>query len=238
MTKITTLVFDMYETLAHNSPELWIETFGRICRSQGLNIAPQDLYREWKALEMVFRSERLNLEVPESSPPFKSYETAWRECFAETFSNLGITGDAVAASKEAIRDMGRREPYHDALEALPALQGRWKTGLLSNADDGYLLPLLDRVGWEFHAVLSSEMAGAYKPLPAPFHQILSKLKVRPEEALYVGDALYDDVVGAKGVGMRVAWVNRYGAVRDARFPVPDYELRSLTELPEIMGAMY
>ena len=40
--------------------------------------------------------------------------------------------------------------------------------MLSNADDDYLFPLIESVGWEFQAVLSSEMARAYKPLPSPF----------------------------------------------------------------------
>ena len=133
--------------------------------------------------------------------------------------------------------MGLREPYQDALEALPVIQTRWRTGVLSNADDGYLFPLLSRIGWKFEAVLSSEEARAYKPLPSPFRQIMSKLGVGPEESIYVGDTLYDDILGAKGVGMRVAWVNRHGASPDSQFPKPDYEVQSLKELPDILQAL-
>ena len=118
MTKITTVIFDVYETLAHNDVGEWIDTFGRISRVQDLGMDPEHLYQELKALEMVFRKERLNLEEPEKSPPFKSYEEAWRDCFDQVFSRLGLAGDAVAAAKEAVRDMGMREPYQDAVEAL------------------------------------------------------------------------------------------------------------------------
>jgi 2-haloalkanoic acid dehalogenase type II len=230
---ITTIIFDVYETLAHNNPGLWIETFRRICRAQGLEIDHQVLYREWKALEIGFRQERQNLEEPEKSPPFKSYQEAWRDCFSRAFSRLSLEGDAAAAAKDAIRDMGEREPYQDALEALPAIQSRWRTGVLSNADDDYLFPTLARAGWKFEAVLSSEEARAYKPLPSPFRQIMDRLGVGPEEAMYVGDTQYDDVLGAGGVGMRTAWVNRHGASLDPRLPDPDYEIRSLVELTEI-----
>ena len=237
MSKITTVIFDIYETLALNNTELWIDTFQRICHLQGLEIDPQLLYLEWKVLEMVFRKERLNLEEPEKSPPFKSYEEAWRDCFSQVFCRLSLKGDAVVAGKETIHDMGLREPYQDALEALPVIQTRWRTGVLSNADDGYLFPLLSRIGWKFEAVLSSEEARAYKPLPSPFRQIMSKLGVGPEESIYVGDTLYDDILGAKGVGMRVAWVNRHGASPDSQFPKPDYEVQSLKELPDILQAL-
>ena len=238
MTPITTVIFDVYETLAHNDSGLWIETFVGICRAQGLEIDPQFLYQEWKALEMLFRKERHNLEEPDKSPPFKSYEEAWRDSFRDVFSRLGLKGDAAVAVKDAARDMGEREPYQDALEVLPVIQARWRTGVLSNADDNYLFPLLATVGWKFEAVLSSEGARAYKPLPSPFRQIMGKLGIVPQEAIYVGDSLYDDVLGAKGVGMRAVWLNRHKSVPDAQLPKPDYVIQNLRELPELLYAAF
>ena len=47
--------------------------------------------------------------------------------------------------------------------------------------------------------------------PFPFSQIMEILGVSADEAIYVGDNQYDDVLGAKGVGMKVAWVNRQGS---------------------------
>ncbi|MCE2464371.1 MAG: HAD family hydrolase, partial [Dehalococcoidia bacterium] len=186
MSRITTVIFDMYETLAENNPGLWKDTFREICSVQGLAVDPEYLYQEWKSLEVMFRKERQNLEEPEKSPPFKSYEQAWSECFSGVFTKLPLKGDASAAANDAIRDMGRRKPYQDALDALPVLQAGWTTGVLSNADDNYLFPLLDRMGWKFEAVLSSEGARAYKPLPAPFREIMDRMRVGSAEAIYVG----------------------------------------------------
>ena len=237
MGKITTIVFDMYETLAHNSQTLWLETFRDICLDQTLSVDHELLYREWKSLEMAFRRDRQDIERPENSPPFRSYEEAWRDCFVGAFSQLGLRGDASAAARRAVKDMGLREPYEDALEALPTVQGRWGTGVLSNADDGYLMPLLDRVGWEFRAVVSSERARAYKPLASSFWLVLDELGVGPEESVYVGDSLYDDVLGSKGVGMASVWMNRTGAPLDPSLPRPDRELRTLRELPEAIESL-
>ena len=234
MGRITTVIFDMYETLVHNNTGLWIDAFGEICRAQGLDVDPELLYKEWKTLEMGFRKDRLDLEEPEKSPPFQTYEQAWRDCFSGVFSRLGLSADAAKAAKDAVRDMGRREPYLDAVEALPAVQASWRTAVLSNADDAYLFPLLERLGWRFDAVLSSEGARAYKPLPSAFEQIVAMLGIRAGEAVYVGDTLFDDVLGAHRVGMSTVWINRNRAPTEPSPPTPDYEIRSLKELPGIL----
>ena len=234
MAKIKAVVFDMYETLVSNPIEGWMQVFEGVCRSQNLPIDPQTLYDEWKALEVQFRQDRLNLEEPEKSPPFKSYEEAWRDCFAGVFAHRGLDGDAGVAAKESIRSMGCRDAYPEVAETIAALQRRWTTAVLSNADDDYLLPQLKRLGLSFPVVLSSEMVGAYKPLPLPFRRVLEELGLEPQEAAYVGDNPFDDVLGAKGVGMNAVWINRNGKTLDEGLPQPDYQVHSLAELPSIL----
>lgn len=234
MGQITTVIFDMYETLAENNSALWVELFGRICADQGLNISGQTLFDKWKPREMQFRKVRLNFEEPDKSPPFKSYEEAWRDCFVEAFEELGIQADASAAAKASIRDMGERAPYPDALSALPGIQQRWRTGLLSNADNDYLYPILERQAWHFEAVVSSEEVQAYKPLPAPFRIVMERMGVAPGESLYIGDSLHDDVLGCKAVGMMAAWINRPGSPLDPAGPQPDFVLASLDELAGVL----
>ena len=106
------------------------------------------------------------------------------------------------------------DAYPEVAESIAALQRRWTTAILSNADDDYLLPQLKRIGLTFPVVLSSEMIGAYKPHPLPFHRVLEELNLEPPEAVYVGDNPFDDVLGAKGVGMNAVWINRNGKTLD------------------------
>ena len=234
MGNISAVIFDMYETLVPNPQESWTALFEEICRVQGLAVEPQVLYSEWKALEMGFRRSRLNMEEPDKNPPFKSYEEAWRGCFVEVFADLKLTGDAAAAARAAIHSMSLKDPFEEVPQTLTAVQERWSTAILSNADDDYLLPLLDRLGMRFQAVLSSEMVRAYKPHPLPFRRILERLEVESQDAVYVGDNPFDDVLGAKGVGMRTVWVNRYGKGLDDGLPAPDVEIITLAELPQIL----
>jgi HAD superfamily hydrolase (TIGR01509 family) len=92
---------------------------------------------------------------------------------------------------------------HGLLESLRA-RGL-KLGLVSNAfDPGWLLHCdLEQMGLAERldvAVFSSEV-GLRKPHPAIFERALEALGVRPEDALFVGDRLYEDVRGAGELGM-------------------------------------
>ena len=89
-------------------------------------------------------------------------------------------------------------PTPEVAESIAALQGRWTTAILSNADDDYLLPQLKRIGLTFPVVLSSEMIGAYKPHPLPFRRVLKALDLEPGEAVYVGDNPLRRRVGSQG----------------------------------------
>jgi putative hydrolase of the HAD superfamily len=111
---------------------------------------------------------------------------------------------------------------------LDALRGRGLlTGLVSNAfDPGWLLHedlahmgLAERLD---AAVFSSEV-GKRKPHPAVFEATLSKLGVEPEQALFVGDRRYEDVRGAKELGMTTVQAFWFRADDDERGLDPDYE---------------
>ena len=231
MPNITAVIFDVYETLVRHDQALWMPTFDDICREQDLPLSGQELWDRWKPLEVRFRRERYG-----ASYPFKSYERAWRECFESVFRELG-KGDAAAPARRMVLDHGQRASYPETREAIARLRqsGRFGLGVLSNADNDFLEPLLQGLALPFDAILSSETARVYKPEAAAFQQILASLDVGAEESLYVGDSQFDDVQGAKGVGMRVAWVNRGGASPDPSLPAPDYVVSDLLEVLDILG---
>jgi putative hydrolase of the HAD superfamily len=109
--------------------------------------------------------------------------------------------EAEHAAWEPARVLG--STTHALLESLRSRGLR--LGLVSNAfDPGWLLHRdLEQMGIAEridHAVFSSEV-GKRKPHPEIFEQALNALDVSPEEALFVGDRLYEDVRGAGQVGM-------------------------------------
>ena len=127
-------------------------------------------------------------------------------------------------------------PIPETVEAIRTVQDGWRTALLSNADDEYLLPNLGLLDLEFEAVLSSEEARIYKPHPKLFRQMLDRLNVAPGQAVYIGDRQYEDVQGASGVGINAVWINRTGEPLNPRLPEPACQINSLLELPGLLTA--
>lgn len=155
-------------------------------------------------------------------------------------SKIGLDVAEALMEEAAMRHLDAWTPhvrhYLDAVPTLTMLRQRGiKIGLLSNTHwprtflerflerDG-LLPLIDV------RLYTSELP-YQKPHPSAFLAVLGALNVDdPANVVFVGDRRYDDIAGAKGVGMRaVLRPNRY--VADSG-PPPDAEI---TELRELIG---
>ncbi|MBV9280578.1 MAG: HAD-IA family hydrolase [Chloroflexi bacterium] len=122
------------------------------------------------------------------------------------------------------------------LAVLQTLKDRGlRLGLVSNAT---LLPEMmhqdiERLGiatFMDHAVFSSE-ARVRKPHPAIFTQVLDALGTAPEEAIFVGDRLHDDIGGAQRVGMGGVLTRQYRQEDvDASPTKPDHVIERLPDL--------
>ena len=233
---IKAVVFDAFDTLFVNTRDLWRDCFERICRDQGLSIDSGALYDAWAVAEMDFRKRRNDVETMTAREPFETYYEVWHDAFVRSFNSLGVDGDANAAVGYFLEDLGTREAFPETGRALARLGEMVPVAILSNADDAFLYPVIERNGLSdaFVAVLSSEEARLYKPHPGIFAQMLERLGTQAGETLMVGDTLLDDIYGAHVAGMPGAWINRYGAPMDGRV-APDYEIRSLEELLPIVA---
>jgi putative hydrolase of the HAD superfamily len=111
------------------------------------------------------------------------------------------------------------------LEALRA-QGYF-LGVISNSI-GTAEEQLGRVGLvrHFDTVLDSAIVGVEKPHPEIFQMALRRAKVRPAEALFVGDTNATDMGGAELAGLRGVLIDRVGAYPHATCP-------RITLLPEL-----
>ncbi|MFH1140296.1 MAG: HAD family hydrolase [Chloroflexota bacterium] len=239
MPDIKAVIFDMYETLAHNHPSLWQPTFAQLSQDYDLSLSSEQFWDMWKSLELRSRQERNQRDGSGSTLPFKTYEEAWRDCFAQVFRQIGKgdAGDAADAARRCVVALGERELFPETLNVIARLRSAnlFRLGVLSNADNDSLCPLLRRHGLKFDAVVTSEDARAYKPHPRIFHLILEALGVPSAACLFVGDQQYDDVHGAHAAGMRSVWLNRNGTQPDPHLARPDYQVANLTEVLDIPG---
>jgi putative hydrolase of the HAD superfamily len=63
---------------------------------------------------------------------------------------------------------------------------------------------------------------------------LDRLAVRPDQTVMIGDSLSRDIGGARAVGIRTIWVNRFQATIADHHPTPDLQLTDLVTLPTIL----
>jgi HAD superfamily hydrolase (TIGR01549 family) len=123
----------------------------------------------------------------------------------------------------------------DVHEALPVVAARYRLGVLAN-QRAWIREAMARDGIDryFEVWAVSEEVGAEKPDPAIFEYALAHAGAAPERCAMVGDRLDNDVMAAKGHGMRGVWLLRGEAPDD---PTPDQlrradaAIRTLIELP-------
>jgi putative hydrolase of the HAD superfamily len=86
----------------------------------------------------------------------------------------------------------------------------------------------------FSAIHISEAIRYRKPRREAFLHTAEAMGVTPQDVLFVGDTFALDVVGAKGVGMDVAWFDRQNTPPELDKLLPDYTVTRFTDLLEIL----
>ena len=188
------------------------------------DLSPKDFYGEWKVLHQHHM---------DTLPQFRSEWEIYALDLAELYRRHGFARDPEKDVQVMLRIQGKRVVYPEVPGALKRLGERFLLAVASTTDTVPLLEDLQRGGLSFapSRVFTSQSLQAYKPKREFYTAILKKLALRPEETLFVGDSLKNDVQGPQSVGMRACWVNRKeghpGGV------VPDYQVASLEELPAL-----
>ena len=185
------------------------------------DLSPKDFYGEWKVLHQHHM---------DTLPQFRTEWEIYALDLAELYRRHGFARDPEEDVQVMLRIQGKRVVYPEVPGALKRLGERFLLAVASTTDTAPLLEDLQRGGLSFapSRVFTSQSLQAYKPKREFYTAILKKLALRPEETLFVGDSLKNDVQGPQSVGMRACWVNRKeghpGGV------VPDYQVASLEEL--------
>jgi putative hydrolase of the HAD superfamily len=152
-------------------------------------------------------------------------------CAVELMRGLELDGLDHATAREAMLGSLSFVPFAEVPDALAALTAAGHRLLVVSNWDCSLADWLGPAGLLEHveAVVSSGGTGAAKPDPAIFERALALAGAQPAEAVHVGDSIDNDVVGARGVGLRAILV-----ARDSAPPAGVETVRSLSELPALL----
>ncbi len=126
--------------------------------------------------------------------------------------------------------------YPETKKVLKKTRKNFKTALVSNCEN-FAVNHLNSNGLKFNdffdeTILSCDVA-LLKPNPKIFRLPLKKLKIKPAEAVMVGDSLRTDMTGAKRAGMKSILIDRKNRHKGKKLSV-DAVIHSLDELDEII----
>ncbi len=124
--------------------------------------------------------------------------------------------------------------YADALDFLARVSR--PICCVSNADTAPLLSAIERHGFTFDAVVSSEDARCYKPGAGIFDRALAALNVSADQVVHIGDSLHSDIGGARQRGIQAVWLSRTSRIYDIGNARPDHSISLLTELSQLLDS--
>ena len=181
----------------------------------------------------------------------KQLQYAWLRTLENRYADFWqVTGEALdfalesldlasPAVRERLMDVYLGlEPFAVVPAVLEAVRkAGFRTAILSNGSPAMLEALVSRSGLKplFDAVLSADAVRAFKTHPKVYQYALDTLGL-PARAIAFQSSNAWDAHGASDFGMRVVWCNRYGQRRERLPGKPDFEIRTLAELPALLGA--
>ena len=186
---IKAVIYDMYETLItlFESPLY----FGSQM-SIDAGISEQDFQELWQAAEVDRTIGKITLE------DILEKILKANDCYSEDKMNL-ITQKRYQNKKEAFEHL-----HPEIIPMLRSLQEKdILIGLISNCFSEEAVVIKNSILYPyFDAVCLSFEEGMQKPDPAIFHRCLEKLKLKPDECLYIGDGGSNELEAARFLGMK------------------------------------
>ncbi|MFB6310898.1 MAG: haloacid dehalogenase type II [Salinirussus sp.] len=195
------IAFDLYDTLLDREATL-VPALADVVDSHDGDADPEILLRRY--LAMHFRDSLIDSLLPGPHTPFKEISL---RALAYRLEQIGldVADDAVRA---VIRQWKEFDSYPDVDAALSTLGEEFDLVGLSNGDPDMLAAVRPAFQTDLDGVVSVADAGAYKPHPAPYRRCCQAFDVAPHQVLFVTAHTFD-LVGAKAVGMRGAFLNRH-----------------------------
>ena len=215
-------LWDFYKVMRHSLTHTLGELRRHVSTQRALDLTVEDMIAIRNRLAEEVKGEVWNLEAIR------------RMAFEKTLEYVGYPDRDLAVHLNKIYLKHRFEDielYEDVIPALDTLAPHFKIGLLSN---GNSYPERCGLAGRFEFVVLAQDVRVAKPDRRIFQITAQRAGCPLEQLLHVGDSLEQDVAGAGTAGVHTVWLNREGLTNDTGIKA-DYEISSLTDLPEILG---
>ena len=250
MSRITTVTFDLWQTLLLDNPTLGRARTG--VRLEGAQKALREFGEEYdlEHIREAYRScFRYCRRIRDENRDISFREQV--QCFVGNIATGLVERLPEAVTEEIVRAYRDSffvyppQPHSDARRVLREVkEAGFRIGLISNT--GMTPGTAFRRFLEQHKLLDyfdaltfSDEVGLAKPGAGIFLMTLEQLGAEPGASVHVGDHVANDVVGANLVGMRTVWIEGFygrpeGAGKEAD---PDAAVAHLGLVPAAIGEL-
>jgi putative hydrolase of the HAD superfamily len=199
-------LFDLYGTLVdveadEESLRFWealaSDLFQGTCRLTGLRL--KELYHDLIHEEGQHKPEGFLLDGV--------FSKLLSLCgMASSKTNIEVVGEAFR--KNSLVAL-KKKPYTD--EVLSKLRERgYLTGLISNTEEALSRYDLKALGLDrsFDEMILSSAFGIKKPEAGIFQEMLARLRIKADEAVFIGNSFDEDIVGALNAGIKAIFLTQ------------------------------
>jgi 2-haloacid dehalogenase len=180
----------------------------------------------------------------------KQLQYTWLRSLMDDYADFWtVTGEALDYALDAV-DINDEEirskllnayltldAYPEVPEMLQTLKSAGvRTAILSNGSPVMLDAAVKAAGLEdlLDATLSVEDVGIFKPHRSVYQLAVGVLGISAERVSFQSSNSWD-AAGAAHFGFRVAWCNRFGQPEEQLPGKPDVQIKTLAELPPLLG---
>ena len=177
-------------------------------------------------------SRYIHIEFGLEQGPYRPYREVLAIGLRLLFEELGMQL-TLRQSRALVSGLPRWPAFPETKRVLQSLRrAGYRLAVLSNVDDALLRQTLRRIGGMFDYTVTSQQVGAYKPSTKHWERVLALSKTPKHRVLHVGTSQLHDIIPAKSLGFRCAWINRHrerilGAT-------PEHSFASLSPLTRLL----
>ena len=201
---IKAIIFDAFGTLFHVASGGSAKTIISHITNAGNHIDDQAFIKEWKEYYKIHTA---------AGAEFKKERDIFISRIRMFYDRYNVDRSAVIDADSLLENSYTRYVYEDVPSALKKLKKRYEIYIGSNTDNDVLDAVMKRNNITVDKVYTSENLKCYKPDPEFYLKILQDINLAPNEVIFIGDTIDDDIIGPRNIGMKTILIDRTGSYR-------------------------
>ncbi len=232
---IKAIIFDFGQTLVDSADGF--RSAEKIAKEKIFNhLFPNHNSGQWEAFISEYRQVRKKFHV-ESNFSRPEIWQAVCDCFKNK-TNLEVFEEMENEYWNIVKS--KTNPFPETLDVLEKLIKKYQLGIITNTQgqkskNNHRIALFPEIEKYFKTIIiAGESNIPAKPHGNPFDLCLKEMKLKPDEAIYVGDDFQKDIAGAGHAGMHSIWLKHHLVKRSWPEPDPNFHYQIITDLNQLL----